>query len=358
MSFPANARFYQSSTFATEGDEGFVTSTDGRVWSFSLVTGALLDADGLTLPAFSVGATTTAFSTRRLAVEAFVLPNQGYFIVGTGNPAQLECLGFLPVIGGINAQPVVVDQSGRFGFVASTDGTLNAFDVVDMALEDPDGLVLPGQPNGIARSGERLAIVDRAGAQIHVVDASVPAHLELIGSIPIPGAPAFANNEIVFAHDGRTGFVSTRDQVLHSFDIFDLCVLDPDGLAYGSFLSFATNTAISGRTVACLWGAGIALVDVSDPTDLRLRADVAFPPQGAVQGSATLAFSQDGRRVAAPLILPDYELRSFELRAGQQVGGPVPVAAQPNQLTTLKGTDRVAALCTDTIWLVDGLFEP
>ena len=175
-----------------------------------------------------------------------------------------------------------------------------------------------------------------------------------------PGSPSFGSNDnIVFAADSRTGFVSSNERVLYSFDIVTLAVLDPDGFPFGT-QSFAGDIAIHGDTVACVWSRGLAFIDAGDPSNLSLISNAAFGEVVAPQGSATTAFTADGTGAAMPVVFPGNRVYTFDVASGEQISPPFAVDDQPNFLTMLSPGNRVGVLCSgndaDNIFLISNLF--
>jgi len=363
VEFPDPALFYQNTTFDMQGNVAYVPSFDNDVlWSFSLATGELLDPDGLALPAPGTSSDPFIFPDDRLAIPGW-FPSQGVLVADISNPTNLTQIGVIafPPTTNIQGQNVEIDDNGVIGYIAGfPDDKLYSFNINTLSLEDPDGLGLPGNPDRIALAGDRLAIVDTTNGRIMVADVSNPADLALAGVITLPGANSFGSNDnIVFAADGQTGFVSSNERVLHSFDVVALSVLDPDGIAFGT-QSFGDDVAIYGNTVACVWSRGLAFIDVSDPTDLTLLSNANFGETVAPQGSATVDFTADGIRAAVPVIYPGDYVYTFDVASGAQVAPRFLVDDQPNYLTIFQPGDQVGVLCSgneaDNVWLIQGLF--
>lgn len=355
---PLPSHLYIDTRFALDGLVGFVPTYDDDVlWSFSTVTGARLDPDGLALGGPTSKA--TLFPGRRLALNGW-FPDQGIFVADVSDAYDLRRIGVIPFPSGSNiqGQNIEVDDDGTTGFIASfLDDTLYSFSVETLELLDPDGLALPGNPDRIARTGDLLAMVDTTNGRILLADVSDPANLSLAGIIPVPGAPDFGSaNNIVFTDDGRTGFVASRDRVLFSFDLVTRSVLD--ALPYGT-RDGGLSIARHGGTVACAWARGLSFVDVTDPTDLRLIADADFGELVALQGNATAGFSEDGTKAAVGVIYPAYRIYAFHVTTGEPVRPPVPVGQQPNYLTVFAPDDRIGVLCSGPepkgVWLVRGM---
>ena len=69
----------------------------------------------------------------------------------------------------IQGQQIAVDANGYIGYVAGfPDDTLYSFNINTLQLEDPDGLVLPGNPDRIALGGHRLALVDTTNKRCYL----------------------------------------------------------------------------------------------------------------------------------------------------------------------------------------------
>lgn len=352
--------FYENTTFVVDGDAGYVPSKDqDKLWSFSTATGELLDDDGLDLPEPATASDPFPFANDRLAIPGW-FPEQGIFIADVSEPSDLEEVGMIdfPDTTSIQGQNVAVDDDGTTGYVAGfPDDRLYSFDVDTSSLEDDDGLSLPGNPDRIARAGDRLAVVDTTDGRIMVADVSDPSDLELAGVIELPGSNAFgSNDDVVFADDG-TGFVSSNERVLYSFDITQLELLDQDGITFGDE-GLGSDIAIHGEVVACLSSKGLSFIDVSDPSHMRLISDADFDGASTVQGSATVEFSSDGGKVAAPTILPDDLVFTFDVFTGEQVADPFSVSDNPNFLTVYQPPDdRVGVISTigEKIHLISNL---
>jgi len=361
VEFPDPALFFQNSSFAVDGDVGYVPTFDNdRLWSFSLVTGELLDSDGAALGGNA--SDVFVFSKGRVGIPGW-FPGQAILVCNVSDPTNLSVLGTidLDASSNVQGQNIEVAPGGVIGFVASfPNDTLFSFNVETLSLQDPDGLALPGNPDRIALAGNRLAMVDTTSGRIMVADVSDPANLTLAGSITLPGSPSFGSNDnIVFAADSRTGFVSSNERVLYSFDIITLAVLDPDGFPFGT-QSFAGDIAIHGDTVACVWSRGLAFIDAGDPSNLSLISNAAFGEVVAPQGSATTAFTADGTGAAIPVVFPGNRVYTFDVASGEQISPPFAVDDQPNFLTMLSPGNRVGVLCSgndaDNIFLISNLF--
>ncbi|MCH8805092.1 MAG: hypothetical protein IH986_03280 [Planctomycetes bacterium] len=362
VEFPPPAAFYQNTTFAIDGNTAYIPSRDNDVlWSFSLVSGDLLDPDGLVLPSPATASDPFLFPNDLLAVPGW-FPSQGVFVADVSDPTDLRQVGVIrfPATTNIQGQNVEIDANGVVGYVAGfPNDTLYSFNITTLALEDPIGLALPGNPDRIALGGNRVAIVDTSNGRILVVDVSNPGNLSWVGAINLPGANTFGSNDnIVFAADGRTGFVSSNQRVLYSFDVQTMSVLDPDGIAFGTG-SFGDYIAIHGNTIAAISSRGLSFIDVSDPSDMTLIANANFGGTVAPQGSATVAFTADGNQAAMPVIFPANLIYIFEVATGAQAAPPFPVGDQPNFLTIFGPADQVGVVYSrqdQSVWLIGGLF--
>jgi hypothetical protein len=361
VDFPDPAYFYQNTTFAEAGDVGFIPSFDMDVlWSFSLTTGDLLDPDGLPLPAPGTASDAFMFADDLLAIPGW-FPNQSVFVADVSDPTKLKQHGIIPVTGSTNiqGQNIEVDDDGVIGYVASfPNDTLYSFNVQTLSLEDPDGLALPGNPDRIALGGDHVAIVDTTNGRILVADVSNPANLTLAGIITLPHTATFGSNDnIVFADDGHTGFVSSNERYLYSFDVLTLSVVDPDGFFFGTQQS-GDHIARHGDVMACIYSRGLTFVDVSNPADMTLISNANFGGTVAPQGSATVAFSSDGSRAAIPVVYPGNLVYTFDVATGAQFADPLAVDDQPNYLMVRDNND-VAVVCSgneaDNIWIISGL---
>ena len=201
VEFPDPALFFQNSSFAVDGDVGYVPTFDNdRLWSFSLVTGELLDSDGAALGGNA--SDVFVFSKGRVGIPGW-FPGQAILVCNVSDPTNLSVLGTidLDASSNVQGQNIEVAPGGVIAFVASfPNDTLFSFNVETLSLQDPDGLALPGNPDRIALAGNRLAMVDTTSGRIMVADVSDPANLTLAGSITLPGSPSFGSNDnIVFA---------------------------------------------------------------------------------------------------------------------------------------------------------------
>lgn len=355
---PDPAHFFENTKFVIIDSVGFVPAFDAnKLWSFSLVTGELLDPDGLTLP--NQESYVAVFANSRLVVGPF-LP----VVVDASNPRNLSQIG---VLSGIAGENIEVDSNGVIGYIATYWGTplgkLFSFNVETVNVLDE--LSLPGDPEQIALSGDRLVIADHTHGSLMVVDVSNPSNLTLAGSIPCPPPTTFmSDNNIVFAEDGRTGFISSSERVLYSFDVIDMTLLDPDGISFGTsgLQSWGTHIAINRNIVACVWTeGGLAFVDVTDPSNMSLVRNANFGEAVLIQGSATPAFSLDGSKVAIATILPDDYVYTFDVGTGNQVSPRFAVDSDPNYLTIYPPHNHVGVVCasaaySSNIWLIAGLF--
>ncbi len=359
---PPPSYFYQNSTFIISGATGFVASFDDCIlWSFDPASGDLIDPDGLVVP--GPCSDLYIFTDSLMAIPGNFESEDSYWgilIVDITDPAQLQEVVLIPLDSNscISGQNVAMDSDGETGYITSfTDDKLHSFSVQTTGLVDPDGLCLPANPYEIAIAGDRIAIAGCSDDAIMVVDVSDPANMLIAGSIPLPQPFTFSsNNNIVFADDCRTGFISTNERVLYSFDVIDLELLDPDGIVFGT-QQLGGTVAICGNSVSCLYSRGLSFIDVSDPTQMTLISNANFGETVAPQGSATVAFSADGSRAAFPAIYPGNYIYTFDVSTGQQFMPRYPVDAQPNYLTVLGPDNKVGVLCStsSTIWIIDGL---
>jgi hypothetical protein len=356
---PDPAHFFEETQFAIIGNAGFVPAFDSsKLWSFSLTTGELLDPDGLTLQNYE--GYVTVFPGSRLVVGPYQPA-----VVDASDPTQLLQIGTLWGIAGEN---IAEDANGVNGYMATYWGTppgkLFSFNVQTVQVEDE--LALPGDPLKIARGGHRVAIVDMTHEGIMVADVSDPHNLYFVGSIAFPQSTSFSSsNNIVFAADGRTGFIASTGRVLYSFDVIDMQLLDLNGLSFGAPgpQSWGTRIAIHDNLVACVWtGGGLAFVDVSNPHDLTILGNADFGESVLIQGAATPAFTPDGTKVALPTIAPGTYVYTFNVPTGSQVAPRFPVASNPNYTVVLPTGNRVIVACTSAgyssnVWLISGLLD-
>jgi hypothetical protein len=356
---PDPTGFYQNTSFTIAGDVGYVPSHDDDVvWSFQLSSGERLDPDGLSYSGQS--ASSALFAGSRLALPGQFGGIWGILVVDVSDPSNLVEVGVIATGGVVAGQNIVVAADGVIGYIAAfTNDRLYSFSVQSLSLVDPDGLALPANPDRIALAGDRLAMVDTDNGAIMVADVSDPVDLSMLGTIALPQPTTFGSNDnIVFAADGRTGFVSSNERVLHSFDIIDLTLLDPNGVGFGSTAN-GDNIAIHGQTVACIYSRGLVFVDVSAPNNMVVISDAAFGGTVAPQGAATVAFNTDGSRAAIPVVFPGHYVYTFEVATGAQFSPRFEVDDQPNYLTVYGPDNRVGVVCSvsdsATVWLIEGL---
>jgi hypothetical protein len=363
VEFPDPGLFFGNTRFAVDSGVGYAATYDNAVlWSFSVETGELLDPDGLPLPGPGICGDPAIFPGDRLVIPGW-FPDQGVLVADVSDPANLTQVGIiaLPSTTNVQGQNVEVDDNGYVGYVAGfPDDTLYSFNINTLSLEDPDGLALPGNPDRIALGGDHVAMVDTTNGRIMVADVSDPANMTLAGVIELPGDNSFGSNDnIVFAADGRTGFVTDDDCILHSFDVVSLTVLDPDGVSVAGAQYLSGHIAIHGDTVACLCSRGAAFVDVSDPADLSVTCHANFGGTVSTSSCGTIPFTADGTKVAVPVVYPGARLYAFEVATGERVSEPFDVDQYPFYTTVYGPGDRVGTLISNgdaKIWLVSGLF--
>jgi hypothetical protein len=363
VEFPDPGAFYGNTTFAVDGSVGYVPTYDNDVlWSFSLETGELLDPDGLALPSPGTASDPFLFPGDRLVIPGW-FPGAGALVADVSDPANLAQVGIISLPAGTNiqGQNVEVDDNGYIGYVASfPNDTLYSFNIDTLSLEDPDGLALPGNPDRIALGGDRVAMVDTTNGRIMVADVSDPANMTLAGVIELPGTNSFGSDDnIVFAADGHTGFVTDNTCVLFSFDVLTLTVLDPDGVSVAGAQYLSGHLARYGDTLACLWARGLTFVDISDPTNLSVTCQADFGGTVSTSPGGTVAFTADGTKLAVPVCWPGARLYAFEVATGELVGGPFDVDPYSFYTTVYGPGDRVGTLISDgdaRIWLVSGMF--
>ena len=361
VNFPDPAKFYQNTSFIVDGDVGYIPSYDNdTLWSFSIVTGELLDEDGLTLPTPGTASDPFMFPGNLVAIPGW-FPDQGILVADVSDPTNMVEVGVIdfPTNENIQGQNVEIDDGGVIGYVAGfVSDKLYSFNVETLALEDPDGLALPANPDRIALAGTRLAMVDTSNGDIMVADVSDPANLVLVGTIDLPGSNSFGSDDnIVFAPDGRTGFVTSNERKAYAFDVIDMTVLN-DGFSFGNQL-YGCNVDLVGTTLACLWSRGLTFLDVSDPTNLTLISNGNFGGTIAPQGGATVALTADGTKAAIPVVYPGNYIYTIDVATGEQVVERVAVEATPNFLDIFGPGDQIGLINSGgdgKITLIQGLF--
>ncbi len=363
VEFPDPGAFYGNTTFAVDGSVAYVPTYDNDVlWSFSLETGELLDPDGLPLPAPGTASDPFLFPGDRLVVPGW-FPGAAALVADVSDPTNLTQVGIISFPAGTNiqGQNVEVDDNGYIGYAASfPNDTLYSFNINTLSLEDPDGLALPGNPDRIALAGDRVALVDTTNGRIMVADVSDPANMTLAGVIELPGTNSFGSDDnIVFAADGHTAFVTDNTCVLFSFDVLTLTVLDPDGVSVAGAQYLSGRLARYGDTLACLWARGLTFVDISDPTDLSVTCQANFGETVSTSPGGTVAFTADGTKVAVPVCWPGARLYALDVASGDLVSGPFDVDPYPFYTIVYGTGDRVGTLISNgdaKIWLVSGMF--
>lgn len=360
VDFPDPAMFFQNTSFAIDGDVAYIPSYDNdTLWSFSLSTGELLDEDGLAL--LGNASDVHMFANNILALPGW-FPDQGIFVADVSDPSNLVELGViaLPTTTNVQGQEIAVDDNGVIGYVADfLDDTLYSFNVETLALEDADGLVLPANPDRIGLAGTRLAMADTSNGDIMVADVSDPTNMTFVGTIDLPGSNSFGSDDnIVFAADGQTGFITTNERKAYAFDVIDMTVLNGDGFSFGT-QNYGCNVDLVGTTLACLWGRGLTFLDVSDPTNPTLISNGNFGGVIAPQGGATVALTADGTMAAVPVVYPGNYVYTIDVATGEQVSERFAVDATPNYLDIFAPGDQIALANTGSdgrVTLISELF--
>ncbi|MFQ5807630.1 MAG: hypothetical protein ACE5I3_14380, partial [Phycisphaerae bacterium] len=178
-----------------------------------------------------------------------------------------------------------------------------------------------------------------------------PADLQYVGSIPFSGSSFLSNDNPVFAADGTTGFISSNEAVLYSFDAATATRLDPDGAPIDT-TGDAGYVGIHGDVVAAIHGTGVEFFDVSDPTDLRSISNCT------PRGGHGVDFNCAGTQAAFGVIYPADVIYVCNVADASIVGTPFPVPGHPHFLEVVNG-DRIVALTRSpvpNVVIISGMF--
>jgi len=253
----------------------------------------------------------------------------GIHLVDVQNPADPFLLGRLELSGG----PMETDISADHAFVCCGDSGMRVVDLSDPARPQEVG-ALATVARHVALAGD-LACVVASHEDFRVVDVSDPPHPVIVGVCALPeysfGVATEGSHAYVACLSGGLQIVDLADptqpvvcgQYLHPGGIYDVIV--HKGLAYLSIRG---------------WGH-IAIVDVSDPTDVRPLSDFEVGPWADacwLEGSR-LYVGTDGVTVAdvtdpmSPVVVGH-----FQSHAGCdviQVDGPIIYASDNGALMVL-----------------------
>lgn len=372
---PPPANLFQNSSFAVRGDALYVASDDHDMfWTFSLSTGRLLHP-GLFLPGPGLASNPVTYGTDLVVLTGW-FPTPSIMVIDTSNEAAPRIAGRIEVPEGASVQGLVpLTANGTVGFIGSfSDDRIYSFDARALTLLDADGLLLPGNPDRTTLAGTKEAplvvLVDTQNGGLMVVDASSPRELRLVGSVRFPAPTSFSSaNRPFTASDGRTVFVVSQERKLWAIDAPTATLLDPDGVSFGrdgAGLTVALDdsrqplsSVAARRTAVALGQQGAAVIDATNPRELRVVHEVDFAGPALVQGDADAVFSADGSLVAVPLIGPAMSVVAVDVAGGRVTGDPVLVGEQPNAMSLL-ADGRLAVMCSgqpDGIWLIGGLLD-
>jgi len=276
-------------------------------------------AHPITNPAFA------ATVVRALALAVALLP-----AAAAASP-QVRVITFPPEHYGFMETRVVAD--GDVGYVTTENRNLNRAHLWSIAISsgrllDPDGLALPLAiaSNPTLFMGGRLALAGYWNGPystqgLGVVDVSNPAHLALVGVIPVPaeGQTLFYQScPVLAAADGKTAFMVGQNFLtegeprLFSFDVQALTALDPDGLGLPGY-SDPSILAGDRLVMPDLDNPGLIVVDVSSPHDLGPAQSIALPAGSTLNSSNNPVASEDG--TMAFLGTKERRVYSFDLDA-------------------------------------------
>lgn len=343
VNFPTGAAVYQETELAIVGDVGYMPTQGDvtRLFSFSLSTGQLLDPDGLELggPAGFIG----LFDGK--VVVPVGLPALELAVIDIGDPANLVELGRIAMPFNVQGQRVLSNAADGIGFIGSfVDDKIYSFSVDTISRVDPDGVSVPFNVDATAYGGRYIAISGIHG-NVMIVDALDPADMRFVGSIAFGGMTFRSNDNPVFAADGVTGFISSNEGVLFSFDAAGAVRLDPDGIAIQT-PSFAGYVRIQGDVLAAVHSRGEEFFDVSDPANLRSIANGNAGTTIAPQGGARTDFNSLGTQAALGSIFPNNAMWAFNVADGSLVTESFPLPGQPNFLA-VAGGNRIVTITSN-----------
>ncbi|MCP4217058.1 MAG: hypothetical protein GY765_20590 [bacterium] len=371
---PETTECFISTIFAIDGNTGFFSGMHKKLWSFSLITGEALDADGfelghsshafpyifpnhrLAIPCLYDKNSQTTYAESRTASETAMSPHspalskrrapmpgsmpgsmagvehmerqaQPYFqwgiqVVDISNPADMTDLGIISFEKDLlRVQNIEVDDDGKTGYIAgSRYNKLYAFDITIPGIVAEESL--PGSPDQIKKVDDNILIKSFPGGNIIVVDVSNPAEMRLKGTIDIPGGDFYSSQNIVTTADNKFGFVC-KDSYIWSFDIDNLSLCDGDGLLAGEV---PLALSIQDNTIVCCFASmgyaaerSIVFYDVSDPYNITEKFWGKFDHPAALVLGARVDFSADGQLAAVPYHLPDEAVYVFKTSTGELV---------------------------------------
>ncbi|MCP4213690.1 MAG: hypothetical protein GY765_03490, partial [bacterium] len=379
---PYSTECFEETVFAVDGDTGFYSGRDSKLWSFSLVDGATLDLDGFDIggdfhsppfvfsnhrlaipflydinaqstPAMAHSPSVSPLSNCRVSlsgVKPMKRQSDPYFqwgirVVDVSDPTDMVDLGIISFNGELlQAENIEVDADGRTGYIAGFRfNKLYAFDILDMQVVGEESL--PGNPDHIKKAGTNVLIETYPAGDIIVVDVANREDMRVKGTIDVPGGKFYSGQNIVTSADNTFGFVG-KDDKMWSFDIETLSICDEDGL---TFENIPSKLSIHGETVgACIPVHIIAeepvvFVDVSDPYNLKEKVRCQFSTPIFIAGPARVDFSSDGQLAAIGVSKPEGAVYIFKTQTGELVR-TIPTPGMIAYLDVFGSRDLIGAL--------------
>ncbi len=198
----------------------------------------------------------------------------GLFVVDIGDPTRPDLEATVPSRP-FALQLAQVGDHLLVGTGAFGDAVVQVFDLSDPLLPVlADEIMLPGEAvNGLAVGSDKVIVaLDQGSAgELLVFDASDPAAMQQIGSLPIPGEP----HEVVV--DGSVAYVTTFVGFVHVVDVTDPTAPTMIGGTYLPDSAFVL--ALSDHAVhAAATDVGLALLPRHCDTVLAVPDDPAADP--------------------------------------------------------------------------------
>jgi hypothetical protein len=199
----------------------------------------------------------------------------GLQAVAIAGPQRGQELGRVPSWDGA----IDVAVSGRLAYVAAGSSGLAIFDLAD--LTGPELLGLASVPGTAQRvvvdGGNHHAYIGTQEGRLIVVDATKPAAPQIMGSLAVPGAAildlALGVGGFVFVAANAAGLVAvdvrdpTRPRITGTLSGESYSAIDIEVRSGYAFTSGRTSQS----------GHGLSVVNVGDPSQPRLAAEVPVP---------------------------------------------------------------------------------
>jgi len=287
----------------THGERGGVTIIDVRRWDAPFVGGAWS-------PEGAMG-----------AVEAVAISADGQVLVASHPRAGLTTLSASAdrpddpprVASHMDIDGFEhIDMLGKVLVAAKPSDGVDTSRVDFVDVGDPDAprltasLAVPAPADVIAHPAAPVVYVPSHGRGLHILDATDPAHPELVATLP----------ELSFssAVRGARGLIASSGSALLTLDIGNptapVVIGRSDRLTLLSFATALAATAdrayVTNRTAMCgaaFYCADLLVVDVSDPTQMRMRIahdliDETQPQSLAIVGGHLILGGANGLAVA------------------------------------------------------------